>query len=194
MPSSSSDSSSVAGLLLAGGQSRRFGQDKARHPVDGVPMIRRVYEALSDAVESVIVSVGAEDASYDDVLPSGVDYVVDRHPDAGPAAGLEAGFRSLDASWVLVAACDMPFVTPDGFRMLLSVRRPDDHAVVARTPDDQWHPLCAAYRREKGLQAIEACLAAEEYALHALLDRLTVREVQVSSDLVHNVNRRGDID
>lgn len=193
MPSSS-DSSSVAGLLLAGGESRRFGEDKARYPVDGVPMILHVYEALCAVADSVTVSVGAEGTSYTNVLPADVRHVEDRVLNAGPIAGLQAGFLAVQAPWVLVAACDLPNVTPNGFRMLLSARRSEVDAVVVRTPDDRWHPLFAGYRREPTLRAVEACLEEEAYALHALLDRVTVREVQVPSHLVHNVNRRSDLD
>lgn len=179
---------------MAGGESRRFGADKARHPVDGLPMLRRVYEALDAVAESVVVSVGAEGTSYADVLPSDVRHVQDRRPDAGPLSGLEAGFQALEFPWVLVAACDLPNVTAEGFQTLLSRCGPDVDAVVARTPDDQWHPLFAAYRREPTLAAVVACLDDGEYALHALLDRLSVRAVSVSPTLVHNVNRPSDLD
>lgn len=194
MSSSTSDPSSIAGLLLAGGKSQRFGKDKARHPVDGVPMIRRVYLALSAVADPVIISVGAEGTSYADVLPVHVRHVEDREVNAGPLAGLQAGFQAVQAPWLLVASCDLPNVTPDGFRTLLSARRPDIDAVVARTPDDRWHPLFAAYRREPTQTAVEACLEEKSYALHALLDRMRVQEVQVSPSLVHNVNRQSDID
>ncbi len=179
---------------MAGGQSRRFGRDKARHSVDGVPMIRRVYEALHAVAVPVLVSVGAEEPSYADVLPADVRHVTDRHSAAGPLAGLEAGLRTVETPWVLVVACDLPNVTPEGVRTLLSARAPDVDAVVARTPDERWHPLFAGYRREPVLEAVKARLDAEEYALHSLLDRLTVRQVEVSSHLVHNVNRPSDLE
>ena len=184
--------SSAAGLIVAGGASRRFGGDKARHPVEGVPLIARVYRALSATVCPVVVSIGADEPTYADVLPADVRYVRDRHADAGPMAGLSAGFEALDASWVLVAACDMPNVRPDGFDVLLDARSKMVDAVVGRA--EGWlHPLFAAYRRGPTLAAVQAALAEETYALHALLDRLRVREVEVPSALVHNVNRQADL-
>jgi molybdopterin-guanine dinucleotide biosynthesis protein A len=94
---------------------------------------------------------------------------------------------------VLVAACDMPHVTPDGFRALLRFRDEQVDAIVGRTDDDRLHPLFACYRRERALAAARACLAAKERALHALLDRLAVRDVAVPARLVHNVNRPKDL-
>lgn len=157
-------------------------------------MIRRVYEALHAVAAPVIVSVGEEEPSYADVLPADVPHVTDRHSSAGPLAGLEAGLSTVEAPWILVAACDLPYVTPEGVRTLLSARRPDVDAVVARTPDERWHPLFAGYRREPVQEAVEACFEAETYALHALLDRLDVQAVTVSPELVHNVNRPSDLD
>src|SRR5690606_27578305 len=46
----------VTGLILAGGESRRFGADKARHPVGGRPMIERVYAAVAAEAGEVLVS------------------------------------------------------------------------------------------------------------------------------------------
>lgn len=187
------DPEAVAGLIMAGGESRRFGRDKARHPVAGRPMIVRVYSALAAVATPVMVSVGAGTASYADVLPGDVPHVRDRHADAGPLAGLDAGLRVLRSRWVLVAACDMPHVTPDGFRALLRFRDEQVDAIVGRTDDDRLHPLFACYRRERALAAARACLAAKERALHALLDRLAVRDVAVPARLVHNVNRPKDL-
>ncbi len=189
----SSNRGPVAGLIVAGGNSRRFGRDKARHPVAGTPMIARVYDALGEVADPVVVSVGAGAAFYTDVLPSGVPHVRDRYADAGPLAGLDAGFRWLRAPWVLVAACDMPHVTPDGFRTLLRFRDEHTDAIVGRTRDDRLHPLFACYRRGRVLEAVEGCLSAKKLALHAMLERLAVRAVAIPSRIIHNVNRPEDL-
>jgi molybdopterin-guanine dinucleotide biosynthesis protein A len=183
----------TAGLIVAGGASRRFGHDKARHPIDGVPMIARVHDALAAVTHPVVVSVGPDAASYADVLPEDTQHVHDQHENAGPLAGLEAGFRALSADWVLVAACDMPHVTPDGFRALLTARNASADAIVARSEDGRRHPLFACYQRTQALDAIQHNLSEGTLALHALLDRLAVREVAVASRVVHNVNRPRDL-
>lgn len=188
-----SSSDAVAGLIVAGGASRRFGRDKARHPVAGTPMITRVHDALAAVAAPIVVSIGPTDASYADVLPADVEHVRDRHADAGPLAGLEAGFRAVSSAWVLVAACDMPHVTPDGFRTLLQARSAAADALVGRSDDGRWHPLFACYRRAPTQQAVQRCLSGGDHALHALLDRLAVHPVAIPSRTVHNVNRPQDL-
>lgn len=181
-----------AGLIVAGGNSRRFGSDKARHSVDGTPMILRVYRALSEIAKPVVVSVGTDAKSYADILPDAVPHMRDRRSNAGPMAGLDAGFRSVDAPWIVVAACDMPNATSSGFQGLLEARSPDVNAVIGRA-EGRLHPLFAVYRRSPTLDAIEACWETETFALFALLDRLRIRAVDVAPRWVHNVNRKRDV-
>ena len=45
----------LLGALIAGGQSRRFGSDKALAPIDGKPMLAHVIEALEKQVDKVVI-------------------------------------------------------------------------------------------------------------------------------------------
>lgn len=156
-------------------------------------MIARVYKVLATVADPVAVSVGTDASSYADVLPENVAHVRDRFTQAGPLAGLEAGFRAFQSDWVLVVACDMPHVTADGMHALLRARAASVEAIVGRSSDGRLHPLFACYRRERVRAVAQACLSEQAYALHALLDRLAVQEVAVSARTVHNVNRPQDL-
>ncbi|HET6569302.1 MAG TPA: molybdenum cofactor guanylyltransferase [Rhodothermales bacterium] len=179
----------VTGLILAGGESRRFGSDKARHVVAGRPMIAHVYETLEPVVERVLVSVRTPGA--DTGLP--VEHVCDRYPATGPLAGLHAGLLRCPTPWLLAVACDMPFLTEDVLRTLLAARLNADGPVVARGPDGHLHPLCALYPRDV-IGEVEAALNAQRHALHALLSRTApVTEIPVPADPLRNVNQPQDL-
>lgn len=96
----------LLGAVLAGGQSRRFGSDKALAMLGGKPLIEHAIEALSAQTESVIVC-GRE----------WTDWVADRpEPGLGPLGGINAALhcaaeRGFDA--VLTVPCDTPFLPPD---------------------------------------------------------------------------------
>jgi molybdopterin-guanine dinucleotide biosynthesis protein A len=183
-------SSDLTGLVLAGGRSRRFGADKARHEVAGRAMIERVAEAVAAVVDDVLISVRVEE-SFD--LPT-ARHVVDRYKDAGPLAGLHAGLVAAETPWVLAVACDLPFITPAALRALAAACGPDTAAVVARTPDGRRHPLCACYH-QRIVPVIEAHLAAGRLALHALLDRLDhVAYVDLPAGPLKNVNTLSDLE
>ena len=73
----------LTGLVLAGGRSSRFGRDKSRLRLDGVPLARRVADALAPCCAEVLLSTGRRRADAGD----GWTAVPDHFPDAGPLAG-----------------------------------------------------------------------------------------------------------
>ena len=75
----------ILGAILAGGQSRRFGSDKAAAIVDGLPMLTHVQRVLAVQVDAVIVCGGTR---------PGVDAIADRpEPGIGPLGGLNAALH-----------------------------------------------------------------------------------------------------
>lgn len=183
----------AGGLLLAGGTSRRFGEDKARHRIDGTPMIARVYRALRAVTDPVVISVRDARTSYADVLPRAPLHVPDGLEDAGPLAGIRAGFAALETEWVFVAACDMPDLTQDVIRRLLSDRRSGVEGIVGTSPDGRLHPLCACYRRPAVLTAVRELLKEGRRGVHRLLDAITVERVGLPAAPLRNVNDPGDL-
>ena len=181
----------LTGLILAGGRSRRFGEDKSRHVINGRAMIEHVVEAVAVVAEALLISVGADGAEVD--CPP-IRQVVDRYADAGPLAGLHAGLAAAETPWLLAVACDMPFITPEVLRALTAVRGPKVDAVVARSPDGRLHPLCACYHQNI-VPVVEAHLEAGTLAMHRLLDGLDhVKYVDLPAGPLRNVNRLSDLD
>ncbi|MEI9849843.1 MAG: molybdenum cofactor guanylyltransferase [Sphingomonas sp.] len=96
----------LLGAVLAGGQSRRFGSDKALALLDGRSLIEHAIAALAAQVDAVIVC-GREWG----------DWVPDRpEPGLGPLGGINAALhaaaaRGFDA--VLTVPCDVPGLPPD---------------------------------------------------------------------------------
>lgn len=178
-------------LILAGGQSRRFGADKACVLVEGTPMIERVYAAVRPVCTEVLVSVGLVDRPLP--VPADLPRLTDRYRAIGPLGGLHAGLHAATTPWLLAVACDLPFLTPDALRTLLAVRCEGADAVVARDAEDRLQPLCAAYRRHTTREVVDAQILAGPFALHALLDRLDVVPVDLPADVLHNVNRPEDV-
>lgn len=97
----------LAAYILAGGQSRRFGADKAAVVIDGQPQLVRLADDLARIGCGVSVVTGRPD-TYRQL---GLRTLVDRRPGLGPLAGLERALEDATASsgplpWVLVLACD----------------------------------------------------------------------------------------
>ncbi len=106
---------SVSAAIMAGGKSRRMGQDKAWIELDGEPLVQRVAGVLGQVADEVIVV--ANDPRYERL---GLRVVRDRWPDGGALGGIATGVGAASHDVVLVAACDMPFLAADVWRLLLA--------------------------------------------------------------------------
>ena len=88
-PASESSSSVLAAAITAGGQSRRFGQDKALYELDGVPLLNRVADSLQHASPRLLVAPAGR------YRLDGWQTVPDLRPGQGPLAGLETALTAL---------------------------------------------------------------------------------------------------
>jgi molybdopterin-guanine dinucleotide biosynthesis protein A len=160
----------LTGLVLAGGQSRRMGRDKALLDVGGVPMIRRVLDALRSVCVDVIIVTKMPETYHD----FGARVVADEHPQQAPLAGLCTGLGAAATPWVFAAACDLPMLSAAAVRHLAALA-PGYDAVVPYV-EGRWHPLHAVYATT--VRAVfESRLRAGALTLTDALGALRVRAV-----------------
>ncbi|MCP3999515.1 MAG: NTP transferase domain-containing protein [Gammaproteobacteria bacterium] len=134
----------LLGLVLAGGQSRRMGADKAALEIAGASMLSRAVAMLELIIDQVYVSVNADQS--DDPFRTEYSVISDRFSDIGPAAGLlSAHLYSPESAW-LVIACDMPLLTAATLLHLRDSRKSEMAATVWAAEDSSGpEPLCAIY-------------------------------------------------
>ncbi|MFB3125068.1 MAG: molybdenum cofactor guanylyltransferase [Woeseiaceae bacterium] len=134
----------VNGLVLAGGRSKRMGQDKALLRVDGETQLSRAVHLLGPFVDQVFVSTRVD--QQDEPERSKFRQIVDRYRELGPLAGiLSAMEEHPDAGW-LVLACDLPNVEELTIRYLLDNRSAVHPFTAYKSSSDGLpEPLCAFY-------------------------------------------------
>jgi len=134
----------VCGLVLAGGQSRRMGRDKALLRRDGETQLGRAVRLLQQHLERVFVSTRADQAAE----PERARYpqIADRYAGLGPLAGiLSAMDAEPQATW-LVVACDLPNLDGETIRYLLEQHSATQPFTAYRSSSDGLpEPLCAVY-------------------------------------------------
>lgn len=137
------------GLVLAGGQSRRMGRDKALLDNRGRTQLDVAYTLLADVTRRTYVS--ARRSQADDPVRSRYPLIVDRYEDLGPVAGILSAMEThSDVDWLIVA-CDLPNLDPITLANLVEHRDVDNPFVAYRsTHDGLPEPLCAIYRRGSG--------------------------------------------
>lgn len=149
----------VAGVVLAGGQGRRFGGPKALASIDGVRLVDRAVAALRTAgCDPVIVMAGSLDLTVEGA-------VVLADPGAGPLRALAVAAHHLGSGELVALACD---TTDAPLADLLARPGP----AVAVDGDGRPQPLCARWP----VAGVIETAATTERAM-ALVDSLTPRAV-----------------
>jgi len=184
----------IQGFILAGGQSRRMGTDKAYLTLEGETFLQRIATELAAVTESVSV-VGATQATD----PGSFKTVQDVYPNWGALGGVHSALHACDSEWALIVACDFPFVTRQLFESLAAGREGFD-AVAPVQDDDIPQPLCTLYRVDPCLDRANQLIKSGERKPIALLQSVKTRWVAFddvaglrgSSHFFDNINSRED--
>lgn len=134
----------VYGLVLAGGQSRRMGRDKALLKRGDQSQLAFAVSVVSECVDKVFVSARSD--QKDDEERARFPQIVDRYQDIGPVAGILTALEDYpEADWVVVA-CDLPNISAETISRLLQYRDGEQPFTAYESSHDGLpEPLCAIY-------------------------------------------------
>ncbi|MEA3466036.1 MAG: molybdenum cofactor guanylyltransferase [Thermodesulfobacteriota bacterium] len=163
----------ICAVILAGGLSRRMGQDKLFLDVGGVPLFERVLRPIQQLFTFVMVIANQHQnfKSYD--LP----IYHDIYPGSA-LGGIHSALHHATTGWVFVTAADLPFVNMDVARYLLSFID-DDCDVVVPSSDKGFEPLFACYSK-RCLPVMEQALKCRQFKIIDVLANLRVCEVPIT--------------
>ena len=174
----------LGGIILCGGQSRRMGRPKAWLPFGPELMLQRVARLLAEVVGPIVV-VAAPGQDIPE-LPGGIEVVRDPVADRGPLQGLAAGLAALpdDAELAYATATDVPFLNPAWVGRLAGLI--GDHDLVIPDIGGYLHPLAALYRRRPVLPVVEFLLSEGRLRPVFLLEDL--RGLRVDAEMMSPVD------
>lgn len=142
----------VVGVVLVGGQSRRYGRNKALEFFQGERLIDRQVRTVRSLFAEVLV-IANEPELY---LHLDVTIVRDVIPRQGPLGGIYTGLLFAQGKSVFVTACDMPFIQPAVVRRMVQLAT--DYDVIVPEKIEGLEPLHAIYS-SRCLPHIEKMLA-----------------------------------
>lgn len=181
----------IAAHILAGGHSRRFGEDKALFQYKKQPLISYAIRTLGSVFPSVDI-IAKEPEKYSRF---GLPVLPDFAERQNPLAGIQTGLSEQLSDWGYFQACDMPFMTREVLLLLLdSLESQINKSLQAVVPvtDGEIQPLAAFYHKSS-LPAIESGLI-DSTSLQRWLDDLRVEFIPVGeTDPFRNVNTREDL-
>lgn len=198
--------SSIDAFILIGGLSSRMGRDKAAIEINGVPMSELVAKAIREALPQVKIRLVAADEMQlmrllnIDILDG---FLLDIYKGRGPAGGVYTALANSEKEWAFIAACDLPFLTPNVITTLSDQIRENNDVIVPLQPDGRVQPLAAFYKvktvREHLANLLEIPRPSPSMAevfvglnvIQFAFDH-TVNTMG-SGEIFHNVNTPGDI-
>jgi molybdopterin-guanine dinucleotide biosynthesis protein A len=156
----------ISAVLLAGGESRRMGKDKATLLFHGTPLWQIQLELLRKLEPAQIFVSARTDPVW---RPADVQFVADDPPSCGPLSGLAASLAKMCTKYLLALAIDMPFMTEKYLTFLCSQIEPR-RGVIAKI-EDRLEPLAAIYPQE-ALANVRSALSGEDFSLQTVTGRL----------------------
>jgi len=130
----------VTGVILAGGKSRRMGEDKRFLTVGTTTLLDRCRSVMLSIFPEVLI-VTAQDSPP--LEGRGCLVYQDLIPDCGSLGGLYTGLKKATCDRMFIVACDMPFLNHEMIRFFLG-RDPAADVVMGRLPGGL-QPLHAVY-------------------------------------------------
>lgn len=161
-------------IVLAGGFSSRFGQDKGVLELANKPLIRHVLDSVESVVDETIVVTNSEErvAKYAKFLRPEVKFAVDVGELRSPLIGALTGFGAAQGAYSLLLPFDTPFVSREVVSLLFELCL-NRAAVIPRWPNGHIEPLHAVYRTTPALRAAKAAVAEKKLKVRAMIEKLS---------------------
>lgn len=176
------------GIVLAGGKSSRFGEDKALALIDGIPMIQRAVNLLREfQFDPCIITNGLRDYSF---LKCRIER--DLVSNKGPLGGIYTASRLFKGSALLILACDMPFLTVPVLATLAENHRKPQQATVFCDTRNKRQPFPGFYESDL-LDLLWEEIQAERLSIEEFLNRVPCLKVikgPSDQELFANINEK----
>ena len=163
----------MTGIILAGGKSRRMGENKDKAFIDagGVPLFERVYRIFKEVFSEIIIV--ANDARpfkrYEACLQK--DIILNK----GALGGLYTGLFHSSSYHAFCSACDMPLLNPWVIKYMTEEK--DAYDVIVPKTHDGLHPLHAIYSK-KCLNPMRQLLKRDDLKIVNFFHQVRVRYIE----------------
>lgn len=179
--------------ILAGGKSRRFGENKALFKINGLAVIEIVIAAIPPGNPVFIVTHSPAEYAH-----LGLPALPDNYPNAGPLAGIHAGLSHSPCEWNFFLACDFPclrtaVIEEIGAALFNKNKEEKGAQVILPETAEGLQPLCALWSKST-LPLVETALKGERRSVRAVLAQLSHHRISLSEpEVLLNLNTREDL-
>ncbi len=166
----------LGGIILAGGESRRFGSPKALARLEDRHFFEYAIQAIEQLTKDiVIISHNSILSEINRVTTFPVIEDLPQYKGKGPLAGIATGMKYLKSDWYIVLPCDTPNITNLVIMSLVKQINTDTDAIIS-VVKGRIQPLIGVYHSKVVSDVIEI-LESDQYKMMKLLDELRVTYV-----------------
>jgi molybdopterin-guanine dinucleotide biosynthesis protein A len=185
------------GVILAGGENRRFnGEIKSLLSIDGKPIIERILEVYESLFNDILIVTNTFSAfkKY-----SNYRMEADLYKKAGPLGGIHAAMKSSESESLFVVAGDMPWISGEMVQEMLEKFENDDCEVLIPRYHGLDEPLHAIYSRSLLTSLEEFLNSSGKLAIREFLKLVKVEYLVIEREMpdrnpFSNINRPEDIE
>lgn len=182
----------IAGVVLAGGQSSRYGQPKMFEMFAGQPLYKNSLIALQkNQLQPLMIATNANlEPKFSEEQ---IQRIIEKQPHQGPLSALQnimANFQ--DVEWFFVVASDMPYMNANFVKTMLTYIDDRYDAIVPKQAS-RIQPLASLYRRS-ALPKANLLIQQNKRSMNVLLEQLRVRYVEFEEECSTFVNINTQLD
>ncbi|MFH2012285.1 MAG: molybdenum cofactor guanylyltransferase [Pseudomonadota bacterium] len=160
----------MTGVILAGGNSKRMGTNKAFLKINGQRMIDQTVDLFKNIFDEIILVTN----SPQEYLYLNVRIVTDLIPGKGALGGLYTGLFFASSQHIFVTACDIPFLNREFIDYMIS--KVDNFDVLVPHSIGGLEPLHAIYSKTC-IRHIEALLELNDLKITNFYPKVRLKEI-----------------
>ncbi len=191
------------GYVLAGGKSRRMGTDKAFLEFGGITFLEHAVNSLSTVCGNVkiVINDSEIEPKIKKLLPKN-KCLHDVFKNRGALGGIHAALQDCESRFAIILACDLPLVEAKIIENLAKIaanKSETTSAIVPLQSDGTLQTLCAIYRKDHCLAALERLLRTQNSVsvkdLIANVSHICVScaDLSDSENMFLNINDKNDL-
>lgn len=188
--------SRISGVILAGGDNRRFGgTTKSNIVIGGEPIILRIIDTIKDLFNEIIIVTNTP-AEFREYLRYKI--IRDQYLKAGPLGGIHAALKSSSGEAIFVIAGDMPFLNKGIILDEINEFNSAKHDILIPRVGRNIEPLHAIYGTSV-LNELEKFMkerktrSVRDFISEMKVGYLQIRESEESKRAFTNINSPSDI-
>ena len=171
------DNADITGVVLAGGQSKRMGFNKAQAEMHGESMLIRMINKLQKITPTILISSGA--TSYPNIHWT---QIPDAYPQCGPLGGIYSVLKASETPLTLVVSCDIPLVSIALLEYIVSKAKESNALITLPIDcDGQLQMMCAVYHKDV-VPFLQQQIDSSQFKMKKILDFVSVEYVEISRE------------